>query len=226
MVLGLALLSATACGDPLLPADYQGPPAVAVGGSVVRAENVAYTEARDPRFSIEWLSALQGEPSALLSQAVTFARSQHLRKDWDIGLDLPKNAAKINVRLGAASANVAIGKLVYFDDKNGDRRLDWNCDESHCDQVKALGVEFVVYLDQPLSCPSKTVGGPEKKTRLTSGFHYFVLEGTTLIETAQDADLRFDLTDTPAAQANPTAALLRFLQQFQRLYGLGPLTGC
>lgn len=216
-----------ACGDALLPADYQGPPAAEVGGSVVRQGNISYTEAGTPRFSVEWLNATEAESSGtpLLSQTVSFTRSQHLQKDWDLGIDLPKGAAQIRINFGTNSAKVAIGKLVYFDDKDGDRQLDWNCTRPQCDQVKALSAEFVVFLDQPLTCAGKTPGA-NKKTRFAGGFHYFRLEGTSVQEISADLDLQFELSDTPAAWANPTAQLQRFALQFQRAYSLGELSGC
>lgn len=211
----------------MLPADYQGPPATEVGGIVVRQGNIAYTEAADPRFSVEWLNAKQGELGgmSLLSQPVSFTRSQHLQKDWDLGIDLPKGAAQIRINFGTDSAKVAIGKLVYFDDKDGDRQLDWNCTRLQCDQVKALSAEFVVFLDQPLTCAGKSTGG-NKKTRFASGFHYFRLEGTSVQEISMDSDLQFELDDTPAGWANPTAQLQRFALQFQRAYSLGEFSGC
>ena len=225
---GLVLFGTTACGDVLLPADYQGPPATAVGGSVVRTENAAFTEATAPRFSVEWLSDSKDLSTGnfLLSQPVSFTRSQQLQKDWDLGLDLPKNAAKIALNLGAINANMAVGKLIYFDDKDGNQRLDWNCSSSDCDQVKAISSEFVLYLEQPIACPSKGGGTSEKKIRLGSGFHYFQFSGSALLEVARNADLRFDLTETPSAWADPTATLQRFAQHFQRNYVSGMFSGC
>jgi hypothetical protein len=225
---GLVLLGTTACGDVLLPADYQGPPASAVGGSVVRTDNAEFAEATDPRFSVEWLSGSKdlNTGNFLFSQSVSFTRSQQLQKDWDLGIDLPKTAAKLKINLGSMSTNMAVGKLIYFDDKDGNQRLDWNCSSTKCDQVKAVSAEFVVYLDQPLTCPSKAGGNNERKNRLGGGFHYFEFLGSTPLEVQRNADLHFDLTETPSAWADPTTALQRFAQQFQRNFVSGAFSGC
>ena len=232
--LGAALFGASACGDALLPADYDGPAAAEVGGSVVRTTNASFTEASAPRFSIEWLQAApngkdsleEEQDGRLYGQTVAFTRSAQLRKDWDLEFAVPRPAAKIRLQLGAGSTELAIGKLVYFDDKNGDGRVNWGCARSDCDQVKAMSEEFVVFLDQPLTCTASTLDGVEKRTRLSSGFHYFQWPGGSVKEVNVEDDLRFELADTPASWVDPTTSLQRFMQQLQRTYGASALGGC
>ncbi|MDX2022894.1 MAG: hypothetical protein SF187_21855 [Deltaproteobacteria bacterium] len=220
-------MGTSACGEALLPATYEGPAAAEVSGAVVRSTNAAVTEAGAPRFSLEWLNAApRADEFPLHGQTVGFARSAQLQKDWDLEFAVPRQAAKMTLNFGSGTATVAIGKLVYFDDKNGDGRLNWQCARHDCDQVKALGEEFVVFMDQPLTCTTTTAEGVEKRTRLSAGFHYFQWVGSSVKEVNRDADLRFELADTPASWVDPTSNLQRFMQQLQRSYGANALGGC
>ncbi|MCG5055273.1 MAG: hypothetical protein KA712_20105 [Myxococcales bacterium] len=216
------------CGEPLLPADYAGPPAAAVGGSVIRSENVLYTEARAPRLSVVWLVTLEpeGGVGALVGQSLSYRRSQHLQKDWDIGLDVPQSAARLRMNMGTTNAHMAIGKVVYFDDHDGDGLLDWSCSQRDCDQVKAISSEYVVYVNGPVTCETRTANGLELTARLSAGFHYFELQEPGPIERPRGADLRFVIEDRPAAAADPTPGLQSFTRALERTYRLGALGGC
>lgn len=210
-----------------MPASYEGPAAAEVGGSVVRSATAAFTEAEAPRFSLEWLNAApRPNETSLHAQTVGFARSAQIQKDWDLEFAVPRQDAKMSLNFGSSSVNLAIGKLVYFDDRDRDGRVNWQCGGSECDQVKAMSEEFVVFLDQPLTCTTTTADGVQKRTRLAGGFHYFQWLGTSVKEVSGNQDLRFELADTPASWVDPTTALQRFTQQLQRAYTAGSLGGC
>src|SRR5688572_7209836 len=93
------------CWDPMLPADFSGPPAAAVKGNVV--PNSSAREAARPRMSLEWLDDLN---ISLVGQSVSYERSQKLQTDWDIGLTLPREAAKFERSVGARSVRIGVGK--------------------------------------------------------------------------------------------------------------------
>src|SRR5689334_13905020 len=108
--LPLAFASLASCGDPMLPADFSGPPAAAVTGNVLPGSTIA-VEAIHPRMSLEWLDDVN---VSLVSQSLNYQRSEKLQTDWDIGLNLPKETAKFNRSVGARSVRIGVGKIVYF----------------------------------------------------------------------------------------------------------------
>lgn len=225
-----AMSLATGCGDALLPADYAGPPAAEIGGSVVRSDDSQHLEAKSPRLALVWLTSLEeaAASSPLFVQPVSFSRSQELRKDWDIGLSTPAEAAKLTLDIGPATTSrprMAIGKMVYFDDRDGNGVFGFPCTSAACDLVKAVSHEFVVYLDQPLTCQSDGPVGALSKVRLTRGFHHFEWDGHTMLEAPPGGDLRFML-QPGAGWPDAAATLQDFARQMVRTYRIGALTGC
>ncbi len=198
-----------------------------MGGSVIRAGEGAQLDAETPRLSLVWLTELDGSDSpAFVTQPVAFARSQQLRKDWDIGIGTPLESAKIRLPLGSSGSRLAIGQLVYFDDRDADGQFGWGCEGLRCDQIKAISSEFVVYLDTPLTCQSQSALGTETKTHLGSGFHSFTSNGSGFEERPLSGDLQFVLHEAAPVWADSLAALRSFVQQLTRAYQLNALGGC
>src|SRR5262245_4399935 len=139
--LGLfALGGIAACGDPILPSDFSGPPAGEVSGTVVEGASGAPKDADQPRLSLEWLNLGPGAP-ALVGQVLFYQRSEKLKSDWDIGLSTPSESAKFDIVVGSRRVRIAVGKMVYYDDRVPDGRLDWSCATSTCDRVKAVSTQ-------------------------------------------------------------------------------------
>jgi hypothetical protein len=206
---GLANL--TACGDPMLPADYQGPPAGAVGASVYGVELVS--KVQRPQLSLEWLTNLDAPSglNTLTGQPLRFARSPGLQTDWDIGLGVPIEGAKLERPIGPTAERVRLGvaKMVYYDDKNGDGRLLWSCRGIGCDQPKAVSNEFVVYVDPVALCAL----GSTPRGRLTAGYHYFRYEGGIASELLPGQNVSFILNDRSLAENDPSDELRAFARQ-------------
>lgn len=215
------------CGDPMLPSDYAGPPASAVGGNVVAGAGVASKDAVRPRLSMEWLAPQSGgvEVSTLIGQPVTYRRSSRLQNDWDIGLHLPMESAKFNGAVGGATnVRLGVGKMVYFDDRAADGLLDWDCRGPGCDVVKAVSAEFVVFVDSPLTC-QPTAGGPVR-ARVSAGYHYYRYEGGGIRELDAAEAMRFEVGDRSLAESDPTADLRAFTNALLRSWVVTPFDGC
>jgi hypothetical protein len=222
MVLAAALLLAASCGDPLLPADFQGPPESEVSANVL-APIAGLKDARRPGLSLEWLAGL--EPDAgLVGQAVSFRRSTKLEADWDIGVGAPAEGARFDTAAGASRrVRLGVGKLVYFDDRTADGRLDWNCAGADCDLVKAVSAQIVVYVDAPPTCPARE--GGTTRARIAPGYHYFASEGGVAREVGGTA-LTFAVTGRPAREADVVAELRAFTTTLLRAWGVSSLEGC
>jgi hypothetical protein len=227
-----ALLGASAgCGDPVLPSDYAGPPAANVTADVLVLGTVTAKDAAQPRLSLEWLASWSGLPgqSTLIGQPLRFSRSVTLQADWDIGLELPIALAKLNPGPEAATGGlrVGVGKMVYFDDRNGDGRLDWSCQGLACDQAKAVSVEYVVYVEGATACRNATTapGALEVNTRPTAGYNYYQLQGGTIRKLRPGEPMRFLLADRSLPESNPSDELRTFAKVLFSLWSLGQLSG-
>jgi hypothetical protein len=216
-------LGVAGCGDALLPAGYVPPPETAVGGQVVNLDG--FEEAVRPQLSLEWLAmGDSGTDAALVGQPLWFQRSAQLRKDWDIGLDAPEKRA-LNVAVGTPGFRLAIGKVIYYDDRVVDGRLDWACDGT-CDRVNAVSVEFVVFAEMPLFCQRARDGVLENRERLGAGFHYYQFEGGAIREVARNADLTFRAVDGGLTGQDLAGQLNSFAKQLQRRFSLDAVDGC
>jgi hypothetical protein len=209
-----------ACGDPMLPADFSGPPAAAVKGNVSGTETLG-SDAVRPRMSLEWLD--DGN-LALVGQAASYHRSQKLQTDWDIGLGLPKEIAKFNVSVGARSARIGVAKLVYFDDRDGDEKLDWSCSGPRCDRVLAISSQYVLFVDKPPYCPA--FEGATPKARLTTGFHYYSYDNGALRKLTAADPLSFAIIDRAPADIDPTSELQAFADYLALVWRLNLTSGC
>jgi hypothetical protein len=194
---------------------------------VVRSPDRGYIEARNPQLSVLWLADVDHATASpkLLAQPVAFRRSQQLNKDWEIGMAEPLESAKIRRNVGASNPPLAIGQMVYFDDGNGDGEFTWSCKGRSCDEIKAISSEFVVYLDQPVICASKSLLGVEAMP-LAAGFHHFTWDGTSIEERPLNRDLQFILHESPPPSGQYMADLKNFAQQLTRAYQLNALGGC
>jgi hypothetical protein len=220
----VALLSVFAtlasCGDPMLPADFSGPPAAAVKGNVLPGQTGAVEAAR-PRMSLEWLD---GGNLSLVGQSLSYQRSEKLQTDWDIGLTLPKDTAKFERSVGARLIRIGVGKIVYFDDRDGDGKLDWTCRGASCDRVMAISSQFVLYVERPPYC--QAFGGAPPKPRLSAGYHYYSFEGGALRNLAASDPMSFSLIDQAPADIDPSADLQAFVSSLLRLWSFNPTGGC
>jgi hypothetical protein len=221
-VLPAALLLAASCGDPLLPADFQGPPESEVSGNVL-APAAGLKDATRPGLSLEWLSGL--EPGAgLVGQTVSFRRSSKLEADWDIGVGAPAEGARFDTAAGASRrVRLGVGKLVYFDDRAADGRLTWDCEATTCDLIKAVSAQIVVYVETPPTCQARE-GGP-LRSRIAPGYHYFSFEGGGAHEVGGTA-LTFTVTGRPPREADVVAELRAFTATLLRAWGVSSLEGC
>ena len=238
--LGLAMVcfAAVGCGDALLPSDFSGPPADKVGGVVLDADRSDNQMLR-PRMHVAWLTSMDGADdrgaSLLTGQQVTFQRSEEVWSDWDIGLSTPAPEVALALQVGSGTVTVAIGKMVWFDDRVADNDLDWSCDGSDCDRVMAISNEFVVYVERTIGCessPKESSGGSSaalfERTRLAAGYHYFVLDGNQPVEIDADGALNFlveDRDNTPR-DSDPTSLLQSFTTELGRKLRLDALEGC
>lgn len=204
------------CGDAMLPSDFSGPPAGAVSGNVLA--RTGQSDAERPRLSLEWLA-----PGSLVGQPVSYQRSSKLQNDWDIGLDLPAEAAKFELVVGGRRVRIGVAKMVYFDDRVADGRLDWSCRGPACDRVKAVSAQFVLYVDTPPYC--QTEGRPAVP-RLRAGYHYYAFEGGSLRPLGADEAMSFVLGDRSPGESDPTAELRAFAGALERAWSVSSLEGC
>jgi hypothetical protein len=207
-----------ACGDPMLPSDYSGPPASAVKGSVLPGKG-GTAEARRPRMSLEWL-----DDESLVGQSLSYQRSDRLQTDWDIGLTLPLENAKFDAPVGSRSVRIGVAKIVYFDDRDGDERLDWSCQGSRCDRVIAVSAQYVLFVERPPHCQSFQ-GGPSKP-RLTAGYHYYSFENGVVREVSASDPMSFSIIDGLPADTNFTADLQSFADSLFTSWQRSLTTGC
>jgi hypothetical protein len=219
VALPFVLAAFASCGDPMLPSGFSGPPAAAVKGNVLTSTTGASKDAEHPRLSLEWLDSLK---TSLVAQSVSYERSKKLQTDWDIGLALPNETAKFDVPVsGGRTVRMGVGKLVYFDDRDNDGKLDWTCAGPLCDRVMAVSSEFVLYVDRPPYCQT----GSKPKALLASGYHYYSLDSGALRETSPSDPLNFNIIDESPADAAPTRELAAFVKYLVYLWGLNP-DGC
>jgi hypothetical protein len=229
-LLGLGVVAAAAgCGDPMLPADYQGPPASAISASAFQI--APFKEARLPRMSLEWLTSLDASPGSttLTGQPLRFTRSPAVDTDWDIGLDLPIEGARFERPLGTSagsSVRIAVGKIIYYDDQDNDGRLTWNCRSTiNCDAPKAVSVEFVVYVDATARCAFGA--GADPRRRVSAGYHYYQYQGGSIRELPADQPMSFFLADRSLAEYDPSEELRAFANVLLQAWTQALLTpGC
>lgn len=203
-----------------MPAEYAGPPADIALGTVLGTSGVP-KDALRPRLSLEWLASLD-EGASLLGQPLRFERSANLKSDWDIGLELPLERATFESPYGAGERpRVGVGKIVYFDDRVPDERLDWSCTGAGCDVAKAVSAEFVVFVARAPTCRSST--GSSVRSSITPGFHYFrrVAE-----ELEQGEALQFQVLDQAPKDIDPTEELRAFAQSILFHWGVLDFNGC
>jgi len=218
--LPLAFATLASCGDPILPSDFTGPPAAAVTGNVVPGTS-GTAEAVHPRMSLEWLDEFN---VSLVGQSLSYQRSAKLQTDWDSGLNLPKETAKFTAPVGSRSVRIAVGKIVYFDDRDGNDKVDWTCGGTTCDRVMSISAQFVLYVERPPYC--QAFGGAPAKPRLPAGYHYYSYEGGALRALGVSDSMSFTLIDRTPADSDPTAELQAFTQALLKLWQSNPTTGC
>jgi hypothetical protein len=154
---------------------------------------------------MEWLD--QGGTS-LIGQAITFQPSTKLQRDWDIGLALPVDGVKIQRSVAERPVRIAVGKIVYYDDRDRTDRIEWGCRGTGCDRVMAVSSQYVLFIDQPPTCIN--FEGTALKPRVSSGYHYFTLVGGQYREMPTGDPMNFTLTDMAPADSDPTASLQVF----------------
>ena len=220
VALPLVLATLVSCGDPMLPADFSGPPAAAISGNVLPGAT-ATADAAHPHMSLEWLDNLN---VSLVGQSLSYQRSEKLQTDWDIGLSLPKETAKFERSVGSRSFRIGVGKIVYFDDRDGNDKLDWSCRGARCDRVMAISSQFVLFVERPPYC--QAFEGAPPKPRLAPGYHYYAFEGGALRTLSASDPLSFTLIDRAPADSDPTAELQAFAKSLLSLWLLSPTSGC
>lgn len=221
-IAGVAATLLGACGGPMLPSDFTGQPAGRVNGTVQRAPGIA--AAARPHLSLEWLRRVgttTPAPGALIGQMASYERSPDVTTDWNIDLDAPVDAARFNAVLGGRQARLATAKLVYFDDRLPDGRLDWGCTGDSCDRVSAVSREFVVFVETPPACARSA------RPLLPPGYHYFSYDQQTgaVHQLATSEALIFMLGDRTPASSDPTKALNSFADALVRSWAVD-ITGC
>jgi hypothetical protein len=171
--------------------------------------------------SLEWLDDIN---VSLVGQSLSYQRSEKLQSDWDIGLSLPKETAKFDRPVGARSVRIAVGKIVYFDDRDGNDKVDWSCRDTGCDRVMAISSQFVLYVERPPYCQS--FAGAPAKPRLSAGYHYYSFEGGVLRPLSASDPMSFTLIDRSPADSDPTAELQSFAKYLLQLWQSNPTNGC
>jgi hypothetical protein len=217
----LAIVCAVGCGDPMLPSDFSGAPTVEVTGTVVQPPSGPRPAAERPRLSMEWL-----DPSgaSLVGQPISFQPSTKLARDWDIGLALPADAVKIESQVGQRAVRIAVGKIVYFDDRDRSEHIEWGCRGTACDRVMAVSAQYVLFVDKPPYCIN--IEGTGLKTRLSSGYHYYTLSNNTFREVAASDPMSFTITDLAPPDGDPTAMLQVFANTLFRFWSVSFNSGC
>jgi hypothetical protein len=223
------LLGLVGCGDAMLPSDFSGPPAAAVSGNVVVPVPGASKDATRPRLSLEWWTGLTGQSTiggALIGQPLVYKRSARLENDWEIGLQLPSDAAtwSSSVVGGMGEVKLGVAKMVYFDDRVPDDRLDWACRAGSCDQVKAVSAEYVVFVERPPTCQPN--GGGPLRARISAGYHYYRLDSGIIRELARGDAMSFPVSQRTLGESDPTAELRAFAWMLLRSWSLSPFEGC
>jgi hypothetical protein len=219
VALPMVFVALSGCGDPMLPADFSGPPAAAVKGNVVGTET--NEDAVHPRLSLEWLDDMK---LTLVGQSLSYQRSQKLQTDWDIGLAFPKETAKFDARVGARQVRIGVGKIVYFDDRDGNGKLDWTCDDVRCDRVMAISSQYVLYVEKPPYCQAFEGGAP--KASLAAGYHYYSFEGGSLRKLTAADPMSFTIIDRMPAEIDPTVDLQAFAAYLVDLWRVNLNSGC
>jgi hypothetical protein len=228
LVLGLQALWGWGCGDPLLPSDYAGPPAATVAGNVL-SELPGQRNAKQPAFSLEWLTAVAPvggaiQSSSLLGQPLQFQRSPR-DHEWNIGVERPAVQARLDLTYASDHVRFSVGKMVYFDDGVRDGRLDWGCVGPACDVVKAVSAEFIVFVERPPTC--QPIGGGPTRPRLAPGFHYYRLDPLgALLEVSPAEPLSFVPTMRTLAESAPAVELLEFARRLMDRWRGSALEGC
>lgn len=227
-----AMQGLVGCGDAMLPSDYVGPPAANVSGIVFSQSAGITPDALRPRMTLEWLTEVSaaGDQSGLVGQPLRLKRSERIQSDWDIGLETPVDGAKMTAPVASTTSargvGVGVGKMIYFDDRDGDGRLNWNCSRSSgtCDQIKAVSRELVAFVDAPVFCSAGLRG--ETGQRFSAGYHYFRMDGMLLHELGPGESMSFVLGDRTLAESDPREELRRFAAMLIRLVSSGPLAPC
>lgn len=212
-----------ACGDAMLPSDFTGPPAGAVTGTVSHGAGAGPRDAARPRLSLEWLAPFEATRT-LIGQPVSYQRSSKLQSDWDIGLGLPAAGARFDAHVGREPVRIAVAKMVYFDDHNGDGRLDWSCRDLPCDTVKAVSAQYVLYVETPPLCRARPDLPPQP--RLIAGYHYYTIEEGGLREASSEESIDFTLLDRSLPESDPTSDLHAFTNLLLRGWSVASLSGC
>jgi hypothetical protein len=214
------------CGDAVLPGDYAGSPAGAVAGRVIDTNGAQTKDVQRPGLSVEWLGNLgvaPTDPAPLVDQAVMVSRSIKLDHDWDIGLARPSRAAALgSVLAGRPAVSFSVGKMVYFDDRVPDGRFDFGCSGGGCDTVKAVSLEYVVFVETPPTCQTATGA----KASVTAGYHYYHWADGAIRELGPDEPMTFVLHAGALAEAVLSAQLRTFADALLASWKLAALSGC
>jgi hypothetical protein len=224
----LLLFGVGACGDPLLPSDFTGPPSGAVNGVVV-VDDPAVAPAAKPQLSLQWLSTTENSVNRLVSQPLTFARAVSIESDWSIDLARPEQSLQTERAAEPNGIRMLVGKIVYFDDADGDGSLSWSCESSSCDRAVAFGEEFVVYVIDPVFCrdTSDSTHNRIDAPLLSAGYHYFRYRGNSPDEIDGSQPMRFLVESTPDLSTDTlTGNLEIFASRLARKLSLSSLGGC
>jgi len=207
----------------MLPSDYTGKPAGEVHGTVLSTRSEP--EADRPLLSLEWLAPADGRPgsTSLIGQLVRYQPSPKLQVGWDIGLGFPTEGTRLEFDVGQQRVRLGVARMVYFDDRTQDRRLDWSCGGPDCDRVKAISAQYVLYIESPPYC--QTEGRPAQP-RLRPGYHYYSFDGIHLRQLSSGEAMSFSLTDRTPADADPSAELRAFAGALWRSWSVSALEGC
>jgi|GEM_PF-4475356 len=224
----LLLFGVGACGDPLLPADFTGPPSGAVNGVVV-VDDPAVAPAEKPRLSLQWLSTTGDSKMRLVSQSLTFARALSIESDWNIDLARPEPSLQTERATEPNGIRMLVGKIVYFDDADGDGGLSWGCESSPCDRAVAFGEEFVVYVIDPVLCRDTSDPTVDRTDAplLSAGYHYFHYRGVSPDEIDSNQPMRFLIGAAPVLSTETLRSDLElFSSRLVRKLSLSRLGGC
>ncbi len=233
MMAGVLGVPFAACGDPLLPSDYAGPPEATVTGTVFRpdpSQPVSVVEPfTKPLLTIEWLDGRVKPGQAgrtLIGQRVDYRRAHSIETDWELHLATPVEDARFTPAFDSQGVRVAVGKMVYFDDRVADDLLDWTCNTSRCDIVRSISAQFVVYVDRPPVCTEMATehSVAPATSKISRGYHYFQYHATSgmVEERASHQPLSFHLVNLTPAQADLTEELRSFTQLLLARWNANP----